>query len=215
MTPPPSEMPQQRRHVVGFFLSSIIVGIVGLVTAITMTTSGILNSFHEVSASYEDVFETGTEIGSAASSVDLDNASYAILSFSDSSQPPSMTEQAQACSVTDEHGDNVPLKTSTQPIADTEIATADYDLADTEHVVFARFEALQGTYAVSCQEFGLLSDGDSYSMGGTAIGGVVVGLASVVLAGILFSLGLLNHSRNRKHQSRKTRRVVDYRLDYL
>lgn len=211
MTQPETTQPQ--RHVVGFILGSIIVGIVGLVTAMGLTVSGTLNNFTEVSASYEDVFDTGTEIGSTATSMELEDANYVLLSFTDTSEPPSQAEQSGACTVTNQHGERVPMDTSSQVAEASEVDTADYDLSDVNHVIFANFEATEGTYVVSCEEFGLLSDGSDYSMGRTAIGGILTGVLSVLVAGALFAMGLYNHSRNRNAQRRNPRRFITYRLD--
>src|SRR5699024_10993630 len=62
--------PSTRRPVAGYLLASIVVGVVGLVTAISMTVSGILNSFSDVSESYIDIFDTGVEVGPQETPVD-------------------------------------------------------------------------------------------------------------------------------------------------
>ncbi|HIY85020.1 MAG TPA: hypothetical protein H9822_01025 [Candidatus Yaniella excrementavium] len=200
-----------RRHVVGFILGSIIVGVIGLVTAIVLTVSGILNNFSEVSASYEDVFESGIEIGPIAAPVELDDASYVLLSFSDNPSQPSSAEQSEACAVIDEHGDEVPAQTSSQLAHESEIDTSGYGLTGVNHVIYTNFEATEGTYKISCEHFGLLSDGSDYIMNSTAIAGILIGTVSVVIAGILFTLGVINHTRNRHEHRRNPRRVIEYR----
>lgn len=204
---------QPRRHVVGFILGSIIVGVIGLVTAIVLTVSGILNNFSEVSASYEDVFDDGTEIGPIATTLELEDANYALLSFSDHPDQPSTVEQSEACTVSDEHGDEVGLETSSQPVHETEVDTSDYDITGINSVIFTTFEATEGPYTIACEQFGLLSDGGSYNMGGTAIGGILIGVISMLIAGVLFVIGLINHTRNRNDQRRNPRRFIDYRVD--
>lgn len=193
---------QPRRHVVGFILGSVIVGVVGLVTAIVLTVSGILNNFSEVSASYEDVFESGIEIGPIATPVELEEASYALLSFSDKPSQPSLAAQSEACSVSDERGDEVPVQTSSQAVDETDVDTSDYGLTGINHVIYTNFEAAEGTYAISCEQFGLLSDGSGYNMNSTAIGGILIGAVSVLTAGALFGIGIINHTRNRNEQRR-------------
>lgn len=203
---------QPRRHVVGFILGSIIVGVIGLVTAMVLTVSGILNNFSEVSASYEDVFESGIEIGPIATPVELEDASYALLSFSDTPNQPSPAEQSEACSVSDEHGHQVPAHTSTQAADDSEVDTSDYRLTGINHVIYTNFETTEGTYTISCEQFALLSDGSNYTMNGTAIAGILIGTVSVVFAGILFTIGVINHTRNRNEQRKNPRRFIEYRL---
>lgn len=213
MTQPETQQSQPRRHVVGFILGSIIVGVIGLVTAIVLTVSGTLNTFREVSTSYDDVFDTGTEVGPIATQVELDDAHYALLTFATTPHQPTLEEQAEACSVMDEHGEPVPLESSSQPITDTEVDTSDYNLTDVHHVIYLNFEVTEGVYGVSCEQFGMLSTGESYSMGGTAIGGMLIGIISVVVAAILFVIGLVNHRRNRSGQRHNPRRFIDYRLE--
>lgn len=213
MTPSDRETGQRRRHVVGYILGSIIVGVVGLVTAIIMTVTGILNPFDEVSASYEDVFETGTEVGQETTPVELDDATYTVLTFSESAQQPTPTEQLQACSITNEYGDEVPVATSIEPVTDTMIDTAEYDLSESEYVIYTNFEAQQGAYTITCEALGILSDGADYDMGGTAVSGVLIGMGSLAIAAVLFFVGVLNHSRQRNEQRKNPRRFVDYRWE--
>lgn len=202
----------RRRHVVGFILGSVIVGVIGLVTAIVLTVSGILNNFSEVSTSYEDVFETGIEIGPIATPLELEDASYALLSFSDNPSQPTPAEQAESCSISDEHGDEVPVQTSTQSAEASEVDTSEYELTGINHVIYTSFETTKGTYAISCEQFGLLSDGSSYTMNGTAIAGILIGAVSVLLAGVLFLIGVINHTRNRNEQRKHPRRYIEYKL---
>lgn len=211
MTQPATAQP--RRHVVGFILGSVIVGVIGLVTAILLTVSGILNSFSEVSASYEEVFDSGIEIGPIATAVELEDASYTLLSFSDNPSQPSLAEQSQACAVSNKHGDEVPVETSSQAVNETQVDTSDYGLTGINYVIYTHFEVTEGTYAVSCEQFGMLSDGDSYNMSGTAIAGILIGASSVIIAGVLFAIGVINHTRNRNDQRRNPRRFIEYRLD--
>lgn len=213
MTPSDRETGQRRRHVVGYILGSIIVGVVGLVTAIIMTVTGILNPFDEVSASYEDVFETGTEVGQETTPVELDDATYTVLTFSESAQQPTPTEQLQACSITNEYGDEIPVATSIEPVTDTMIDTAEYDLSESEYVIYTNFEAQQGAYTITCEALGILSDGADYDMGGTAVSGVLIGMGSLAIAAVLFFVGVLNHSRQRNEQRKNPRRLVDYRWE--
>lgn len=212
MTDPNADV-NRRRHVVGFIFGSIVVGVVGLVTAILLTVTGILNTFDDVSASYEDVFDRGVEVGPDSISVDLEDARYMVLTFSDSPQQPSAAEQAGACSVTNEHGDEVGVETSTQEVSTTEAKTADAMLAGANYVTYTSFEATRGTYDGTCQQLGLLTDGGQYSMGGTAMSGVLIGVGAMVIAAVLFVIGLLNHSRNRKAQRSNPRPWIDYRLE--
>lgn len=204
----------RRRHVVGFIFGSILVGVIGLVTAILMTVTGILNTFNNVSTSYEAVFERGIEVGPTATSLELDDANYTVLTFIDSPQQPSLERQAEACTVTDDNGEAVGIETSTQPISHTELSTtAEETLADANYVIYTSFEATQGTYAVSCQQFGLLSDGGDVTTTATGLGGIVLGISTMVIAAVLFIIGLVNHAHNRKIQRRNPRRVIDYRLE--
>lgn len=191
----------ERRPVAGYILASIGVGVVGLVTAILITVSGIMNSFTDVSESYVDIFDTGIEVGSQPTPVDLDDAKYTIVSFSESPQTPSVAELNQQCEIIDPYGESVATNTSSQQIGDADRSPFGRDLADVESVGFTHFEARNGTYLVSCEQFGLLSDETSYSMGSTATKGVLIGLGSVVLAGGLFVLGVVNSSRNKKAQA--------------
>lgn len=191
----------ERRPVAGYILASIGVGVVGLVTAILITVSGIMNPFSDVSESYVDIFDTGIEVDSQLTPVDLDDAKYTIVSFSDSAQTPSVAELNQQCDIIDPHGDPVATNTASQRIADADRARFGRDLVDVESIGFTHFEARSGTYTVSCAQFGLLSDGSSYTMGSTATKGVLIGLGSVVLAGGLFVLGVVNSSRNKKAQA--------------
>src|SRR5699024_5031236 len=133
--------------------------------------------------------------------------------FIDGPQQPSLERQAEACSVTDDNGEAVGVETSTQPISHTELSTADETLADANYVIYTSFEATQGTYAVSCQQFGLLSDGGQVTTTATALGGIVLGISTMVIAAVLFIVGLVNHAHNRKIQRRNPRRVIDYRIE--
>lgn len=214
LTPTAKVERPKRHHVVGFILTSLAVGVIGLVAAISMTVSGIMTTFTEVNETYVDVFETGVEIGPTATPVDLDDANYAVLSFSESRQQPSFTEQAQACTIVDEHGDEVATDTSIRQLSETDLSSTDPDISDANYVVYTHFEASQGTYVVSCQEFGLLSDGGSNNVGGTTIWGIGIGIGSMIIAAGLFIMGLVNSSRNRAAQRENPKRFIDYRLDY-
>lgn len=203
----------RRRYVVGLILGSVIVGVIGLATAIALTVSGILNSFSEVSASYEEVFDSGTEIGPIATPVELEEASYTLLSFSDDRSQPSLAEQTEACSVSNEHGDEMSVETFSQAVNERQVETSGYGLTGMNYVIYSHFEVAEGTYDISCEQFGMLSDGDSYNMSGTAIAGIVIGTMSVVIAGVLFTIGVLNHAHNRNDQRRNPRRFIEHRLD--
>lgn len=192
-----------RRPVAGYILASIVVGVVGLVTAIVLTVSGTLNPFRDVSESYVDIFETGVEVGPQATSVDLDDARYTIVSFNDAPEAPTVTEVNQACTITGPHNDPVPTDTSSQAIDDTNRQRIGPDLAETQHVIFTHFEARRGTYQVVCEDYGLLSDGAGNIMGPTATRGVLIGVGSVAVAAGLFIMGVVNSSRNKKTQAQR------------
>jgi len=203
-----------RRPVAGYILASIGVGVVGLVTAIVLTVSGIMNSFDDVSESYINIFEHGTEIGTQPTPVDLDDAKYTVVSFSDEPQQPSVAELHQQCNVIDPHGDPAPTNASSQDIADTDRVRFGHDLEAVEHVIFTHFEAREGTYRVWCQDPGLLSDGTSNIMGDRALNGIFIGLGSVVVAAGLFIMGVVNSSRNKKAQAQQLPRTrVDRESD--
>lgn len=193
--------PSTRRPVAGYLLASIVVGVVGLVTAISMTVSGILNSFSDVSESYIDIFDTGVEVGPEETPVDLGDAKYTIVSFVEATAAPSVIDVNQECIITDPHGDPVPTNTSSQAIDETNRQGFGTDLADTQHMIFTHFEARSGTYQVVCEDYGLLSDGIGNSMGPTATKGIFIGLGSVFVAAGLFVTGVINSSRNKKAQA--------------
>lgn len=192
-----------RRPVAGYLLASIAVGAVGLVIAIWLTVSGIMNPFDEVSEAYVDIFETGEEVGPQTTTVDLEDAKYTIVSFSQDTQAPSVAELNQQCAVIDPHGDRVATNTSTQEIAASQHERFDDELTDVEHAIYTHFEARSGTYLVTCQDYGLLSDGTANPMGDTAIKGVLIGLGSMLLAAGLFIMGVVNSSRNKKVQAQR------------
>lgn len=192
-----------RRPVAGYLLASIAVGAVGLVTAIWLTVSGIMNPFDEVSEAYVDIFETGEEVGPQTTTVDLEDAKYTIVSFSQDTQAPSVADLNQQCAVIDPHGDSVATNTSTQEIAGSQHERFDAELTDVEHVIYTHFEARSGTYLVTCQDYGLLSDGTANPMGDTAVKGMLIGLGSMLLAAGLFIMGVVNSSRNKKVQAQR------------
>lgn len=191
-----------RRPVAGYILGSIVVGVAGLVTAILITVSGIMTTFNDVSESYDDIFETGIEVGPHATSIELDDAKYTILSFSDQSEAPSVTEQLGQCEITDPYGESVATNASAQEIAEADVANVSQHRPSSQHVIYTHFEARNGTYGVQCEQHSFLSDGANYSMGSTATTGVFIGLMSVVIAGGLFMMGVVNSSRNKKAQSK-------------
>src|SRR5699024_11478167 len=116
-------------------------------------------------------FGSAIKIGPIAAAVALAAASYVLLSFSHNPRHPSSAEQSEACSVIDEHGDEVPAQTSSQLAHESEIDTSGYGLTGVNHVIYTNFEATEGTYKISCEHFGLLSDGSDYIMTSTAIAG--------------------------------------------
>ncbi len=190
-----------RRPVAGYILASIAVGMIGLVTAIMITVSGIMNTFSDVGESYADAFETGTSIGSQATHMELDDARYTVLSFYHQPNEPTMAEQLQQCTVTDPQGDPVTPDTSSQPLSEAEAAASGRDLPGLQHVIFTHFEAREGTYIIQCQDEAIISDGSDYQLSNTALQGVLIGLGSVALAGGLFVMGVFNSSRNKKAQA--------------
>ncbi|GAA4474615.1 hypothetical protein GCM10023190_08790 [Enteractinococcus fodinae] len=192
-----------RRPVAGYLLASIAVGAVGLVTAIWLTVSGIMNPFDEVSEAYVDIFDTGEEVGPQTTAVELEDAKYAIVSFSQDTQAPSVAELNQQCAIIDPHGDPVATNTSTQELGASQRDRFDGELSDVDHVIYTHFEARSGTYLVTCQDYGLLSDGTANPMGDTAIKGVLIGLGSMLLAAGLFIMGVVNSSRNKKAQAQR------------
>jgi len=194
-----------RRPVAGYILASIGVGVVGMVTAILITVSGIMNSFTEVSESYGDIFQTGTEIGPEPTSVELDDVKYTIVSFSPNPKTPSVADANQQCQIIDPDGNAVATNTSAQEITEADRVRFDRELEDIETVIYTHFEANSGTHSLSCQDFGLLSDGTSYQMGNTTFKGVLIGLGSVLIAGGLFIMGVVNSSRNKKTQAKNLR----------
>ena len=211
MTSSTETKPRQatRRPVAGYLLASIAVGVVGLVTAILMTVSGIMNSFSDVSESYVDIFDTGVEVGPQTTALDLDDAQYTIVSLGDGAEAPSVVEVNLECVITDPDGDPVPTNTSSQEMDNTTRQRFGAELSDTHHVIFTHFEARQGTHEVTCQDYGLLSDGTSNSMGETATRGIMIGLGSVLVAAGLFIMGVVNSSRNKKAQAQRLPNVND------
>lgn len=190
-----------RRPVAGYLLASIAVGVIGLVTAIVITVSGIMNTFSDVGESYADAFETGRRIGAQATAVELKDAKYTVLSFYYRSAEPSIAEEMQQCTITDATGEPVTTSTSSQRVTDTKALAHESDLADAKHVVFSHFEAREGTYTIDCAQEAILSDGANYRMSSTTLQGVLIGLGSVVIAGGLFVMGVVNSSRNKKAQA--------------
>lgn len=190
-----------RRPVAGYILASIVVGVLGLVTAIAITISGIMNTFSDVGESYADAFETGEHVGPQATPVELGDAKYTVLSLYYRSEEPSVAEQMQQCDITDPDGDPVASNTSSQQVTEAQAAAAGYHLPGLYHVIFTHFEAREGTYIVECQQEAIVSDGASYRMSNTALQGVLIGLSSVVIAGGLFVMGVVNSSRNKKAQA--------------
>ena len=190
-----------RRPVAGYILASIVVGVLGLVTAIAITVSGIMNTFSDVGESYADAFETGVRVGPQASSIELEGAKYTILSLYYRDEEPSVTDKMQQCDITDPDGHPVMSNTSSQQVTESQAAAAGYHLPGLHHVIFTHFEARQGTYIIQCRQEAIVSDGSSYQMSNTALHGVLIGLSSVVIAGGLFIMGIVNSSRNKKAQA--------------
>ena len=91
--------------------------------------------------------------------------------------------------------------TSSQQVTESQAAAAGYHLPGLHHVIFTHFEAREGTYIVECRQEAIVSDGSSYQMSNTALQGVLIGLSSVVVAGGLFIMGIVNSSRNKKAQA--------------
>lgn len=198
-----NQITSSRRPVAGYILASIAVGMIGLVTAIIITVTGIMNTFADVGESYADAFETGMPVGSQATSVELEDAKYTVLSFFYRSEEPSVTEQMQQCNITDSHGDPVESNTSSQRVSEAEAAAAGYQSSGLQHVIFTHFEARAGTYTIQCQQDAIVSDGSGYRMSNTALQGVFIGAISVVIAGGLFVMGVVNSSRNKKAQAKE------------
>ncbi len=207
----PSTTPS-RRPVAGYILASIVVGVLGLVAAIAITISGIMNTFSDVGESYADAFETGERVGPQAKAVELGDAKYTILSLYYRTEEPSVAEQMQQCNITDPDGDPVASTTSSQQVTETQAAAAGYHVPGLHHVIYTHFEAREGTYVVQCQQEGIVSDGASYKMSNTALRGVLIGLSSVVIAGGLFVMGVVNSSRNKKSQAQEFAQAADHNV---
>lgn len=193
---------RNRRPVAGYILASIVVGVIGLVTAILITVSGIMTTFDDVAESYDDLFETGVEVGPEVTSVELEDAKYTVLSFSDRSEAPSVTEQLEQCEITDPYGEPVATNASAQEISEADVANVSQHRPSSQHVIYTHFEAHNGTHGIQCEQHSFLSDSANYPMGSTATGGILIGLGSVGIAGGLFMMGVLNSSRNKKAQSK-------------
>lgn len=190
-----------RRAVAGYILASIAVGVAGLVTAILITVSGIMNTFADVGESYADALKNGEPIGAQPASVKLDDAKYTVLSLYYRSEEPSVAEQIQQCHITDPDGEPVAANTSSQRVSQAEATEAGYYQPGLQHVIFTHFEARAGTYIIECQQDAIVSDGSGYQMSNTARQGVLIGSISVLVAGGLFVMGVLNSSRNKKAQA--------------
>lgn len=190
-----------RRPVAGYILASVVVGIIGLVTAISITVSGIMNSYTAVGESYVDIFETGIDLGPQPTELSLDDARYTIVSFSHDAQAPSATDISDQCTIIDSAGDRLTTDTSTQQVTAVDRNRSTADLTEVQHLVFTHFEARSGAHDVTCRQHSLMSNGAGQRMGPTATYGIFTGLGSVLLAGGLFVLGVINSSRNKKAQA--------------
>jgi len=197
----------RRRPVAGYLLASILVGVIGMVAAIVMTVSGIMNPFRDVSQSYEDIAQTGVEIGTQATELQLQNAKYTIMSFSKNPETPGAAVQMQACAVTNEYGDPVVRNTSTQRITSDDLQATGIEQPGVQHAIFTHFESRGGIYTIQCQDPGLLSDGVSQRIHTSTNPGVFTGLASMLIAGGLFVMGIINSSRNKKAQAQRLKRT--------
>lgn len=201
-----SDTVQRRRPVAGYILASIIVGVIGLVTAIMMTVSGIMNSFSSVGESYVDIFETGQEIGTQPVDVTLDSARYTIVSFADAGQEGASLQAQGQCVVADQDGDYVATEASAQRVSATEQRRIPRS-EPTEFVVFTHFEARSGAHRIVCAHDSLLSNGASHRLGSTSTYGLFIALGSIVIAGGLFGLGVVNSSRNKASQAQRLARA--------
>ncbi len=216
MTPQdePTKRHTQRRHVVGFLLSSIVVAVIGLVTGIIIMVSGILNSFSEVSTSRIDPIATGTELGPNTEDLDLAAGQHIVSSFFDTAQQPTMDQQEQACTIRDAHGKEVPTETSVQRVSEAEPEHNANMPPETTYVVFTTFQTDQEAHAVFCQYPSILSHTTTTRWGSSAIWGTSIAVVAMVIATVLFVLGIINHNRNRKAQRTTTRRrLLGYRFD--
>lgn len=215
MTPKdkPTRRHKQRRHVVGFLLSSIVVAVIGLVTGIIITVSGIMNSFTEVSTSHADLIATGTELSPNAEHLDLAGGQHVVSSFFDTAEQPTKNLQDQACTIRDAHEKEVSTETSVQPVSEAESEQSTDMPPETTYVVFTIFETDQDAHTVSCQHPSILSHTTTAQWGSSAIWGTSIAVAAMVIATVLFVLGLINHNRNRKAQRIKTKRLLDYRFE--
>lgn len=202
MTVQPSPPVKKRRPVAGYILASIIVGALGLVSAILLTVSGIMNSFSSVSESYVDIFDTGQELGVQPVDVDLDRARYTIVSFADDVQDAASLQAQGQCVVTDEHGEYLSTDSSAQRLSATDQQRLPLSQS-IEYVLFTHFEARNGPHRIVCAYDSLLSNGASHRLGSTSTYGLFIALGSVVLAGGLFGLGVVNSSRNKTAQAQR------------
>ena len=89
-------------------LSSIVVAVIGLVTGIIITVSGILNSFTEVSTSHADLIATGTELSPNAEHL-IWWTTRGVFVF-DTAEQPTKNLQDQACTIRDAHEKKYPQK---------------------------------------------------------------------------------------------------------
>lgn len=203
----------QRHHVLGFLLSSIIVAVIGLVTGIIIMVSGILNSVTEVSTSQANLVATGTELGPNAQGLDLASGHHVVSSFFDTAQQPTMDQQDQACMIRDASDKEMTTETSVRPVADVASEHSADMPPETTYVVFTSFETDQEAHTVSCQFPSMLSHAPTTHWGSSAIWGTIIGVVAMLIASMLFVLGLINHSRNRKIRGTKTRRLLTYRSE--
>lgn len=209
----PTRRRSQRRHVVGFLLSSIVVAVIGLVAGIVITVSGILNSFAEVSTSHADLIATGTQLSPNAEDLDLAGGQHVVSSFFDTAQQPKTTLQQQACTIRDAHGKNISTETSVQPVSEAETKHSADMPSETTYVVFTTFQADHDAYTVNCQYPSILSQTSTAHWGRSTIWGTSIAVVAMVIATVLFVLGIINHNRNRKAQRTKTRRFFEHRFD--
>lgn len=194
-----------RRPVAGYILASIVVGVLGLVTAILVTVSGIMNPFATVSESYDDIWEVGIEVGPSPTPLELEPVQYTLVTFSAAPIRPTTAGGPDHCLITDPNGEPARTDIATQRLSAEGRQRATRDLRAVNYANYMHFEARRGAYIISCESFGLLSDGTSSRMGGTEIRGVLIGLLSVFIAGGLFVMGVVNSSRNKKAQARNLR----------
>lgn len=205
MTPVTTSQQPARRPVAGYILASIGVGAIGLVIAILVTVSGIMHSFSAVSESYDEVWDSGQVIGPQDTVLELDNANYTLLTFSAKPAGPGAIRNSHQCTIMEPSGGNPAVSITTQPLTSDQRDQSPYDLSGKQYVNFLHFEARGGPYRLTCKEFGLLSDGNHSGMGCTEVQGILIGLGSVMIAGGLFVMGVVNSSRNKKAQAARLR----------